>query len=328
MTETPQQLQTITITPFEASKEQLIELCKVYDNLVVNDETFEESRKARIALLDKRFEIQRIAKLNTNSLNDLKNQNWANEEAMIAIIEPTETRLDNGIKEIENRKAVIKAEKEKIEREKIEAEIKAENDRLAKIEADRIAAIEEANRLESERLRALQVEIDAKNKAEEERLNKIKAEQEAKEKAMEVERLRVQKEQEQREAKIKAEQDKIEAEKKAILEAKAKEEADKIRAIEIEKAKKEAAEKAVLEAEAKAKLEAEQKEAAEIRASELARIKALNAPDKEKLIVFATFIRNIEYPTLGTDASKEILQQSVGLLKKVTEYIESNANKL
>lgn len=327
MTET-QQLQTITITPFEASKEQLIELCKIYDNLVVNDETFEESKKARVALRDKRFEIQRIAKLNTSALNDLKNQNWENEKAMIDIIEPTETRLDNGIKEIENRKAAIKAEKERVEREKIEAEIKAENDRLAKIEADRIAAIEEANRIESERLKALQAEIDAKNKAEEERLNKIKAEQEAKEKAMEAERLKVQKEQELREAKIKAEQDKIEAEKKAIIEAKAKEEADKVRALELERAKKEAAERAILEAEAKAKLQAEQKEAAEIKAREEARIKALNAPDKEKLLTFAAFVNGIEYPTLKTDATKEILQEGIKLLRKATEHIINESSKL
>ena len=322
------ELQVKTLTSFEVSKEELTELCKIYDKLIVNEETFEEAKKARASLRARRWDIQRVAKINTDALNDLKNQNWDNERSMIGLIEPTESRLDNGIKEIEYRKAAIKAEKDRIEREKVEAEIKAEQERLAKVERDRIAAVEAAQRAEAERLAALQAEIEDRNRIEQQRLNKIKADQEAKEVAIQAEQKRILAEQQEREAKIKADQEEIDRQKRAIEEAKQLEEREKIRLAELEKAKKEAAELAVIEAEKKARFDAEQKQAAELKVKEAARIKALNAPDKEKLISFALILRGLEYPTLSTDDSKFILQETVILLKKVTDYIESNANKL
>jgi hypothetical protein len=325
------ELQTIQIKPlatFESTMDDLITLVNDYANIVVNDETFEEAKKARATLRNKRVEIQKIEKQNTDQLNDLKNQNWANAEKLIAIITPTEDKIDSGIKAIENRKAEAKAEKERIEREKIEAAIRLDQERVAKAEADRLAKIEAEQKIEAERLAALQADIDAKNKAEQERLDKIKAEQEEKEQAFRAEQLRIQKEQQEREAKIKAEQDKMEAEKRAIAEQKAREDAEKKRLAELDQAKKEAAEKARIEAEAKVKREAEEKAVAEKKAAdEIARQEALK-PDKNKLLELSTSILLMKFPELKDRKAQSILGSVKIKMEEVSQYIQAETAKL
>lgn len=325
------ELQTIEIKPlatFQSTMDDLIALVNDYSNLVVNDETFEEAKKARAALRDKRFEIQKIEKQNTAQLNDLKEQNWENAKRLIAIIAPTEEKIDSGIKAIEQRKAEVKAEKERIEREKIEAAIRLDQERKAKAEADRLAKIEAEQKAEAERLATLQAEIDAKNKAEQERLDKIKAEQEEKERAMRAEQERIQKEQKEREDKIKAEQAKIEAEKRAIIEQKEREEAEKKRLAELEIAKKEAAEKARIESEAKSKREAAEKSEAEKRiAEELARQEALK-PDLVKLAEFSESLKSISLPLLKDSKAQAIIGNVKIKLSEISQFIKTETSKL
>lgn len=325
------ELQTIQIKPlatFESTMDDLITLVNDYSNIVVNDETFEEAKKARATLRNKRVEIQKIEKQNTDQLNDLKNQNWANAEKLIAIITPTEDKIDSGIKAIENRKAEAKAEKERIEREKIEAAIRLDQERVAKAEADRLAKIEAEQKIEADRLAALQVEIDAKNKAEQERLDKIKAEQEAKETAMRKEQERIQKDQQEREAKIKADQEKIEAEKRAISEQKAREEADKKRLAELDQAKKEAAEKARIEVEAKAKRQAEEKAIAIQRDKEEAIRQEALKPDKTRLIELSSSLRLIVLPVLRDKKAQLIIGAVELKLEELSQFIQTETSKL
>jgi DNA repair exonuclease SbcCD ATPase subunit len=310
------EIQTVTVKPlatFESTKDELIAFVNGYTNLVVTDETLDEAKKARATLRDKRYDIQRIEKLNTDQLNDLKNQNWENAKKLLAIITPTEETIDKGIKSIEDRKAALKAEKERLAREKVEAEIRAEQERLAKIEAERLAKIDAEQRAEAERLAALQAEIDAKNKAEQERLAKIQAEQE-----------RIAKEQAAKDAAIKAEQEKKEAELRAERE---KFEAEK-RLAELEEAKKLAAERAQKETEARIKREAEEKlEREKLAKLEAERQEALK-PDKEKLRLYLSQIGQVITPVLVDESAKRMLGFIQDRINNITTDFNSQLDKL
>jgi hypothetical protein len=309
----------ITIDPYEKSKEDLIAFVSDYQKIVVTDETFEEAKKARLVLRDLRYSIQATEKKNTDKLNEIKNTNWNRSKELIALITPAEERIDLGIKAIEQRKAAAKAEKERIEREKVEAEIRAEQERLAKIEQERLDAIAEAQRLEAERLAVLQAEMDERNRAEQERLNKIKAEQEAKEREMQAERDKIEKEQREREAKIKAEQAEIDRQRQEL-----------IRQAELEKAKKEAAERARKEEiERQNREESERVERERLAKIEAARKEALK-PFKEKMLVFADRIQTlaIEIPT-GSDEKAAALHLEIGgLMDKLTNHIRTKIETL
>jgi colicin import membrane protein len=325
------EIQTIEVMPlatFQSTMDDLTALVSDYLHLVVTDETLVESKKARMSLRNKRLDIQRIEKQNTDQLNDLKNQNWENAKKLLAIIAPAEERIDSGIKAIEQRKADEKAEKERIERERLEAIAKAEADRLAAIEAERLAAIEAAQKVEAERLAALQIEIDERNRIEEERLNKIKAEQDAKEAAMLSEQRRIQKEQEEREAKIKAEQAAIDKQKRDIEESKIREANEKVRLAELEQARKEAAEKAIKDAEIKAIKEAEQKLETERLAKVEADRKEALRPDKQKLIDFANSLNGIAFPVLKDRSAHTILLNALNSIENVSKAIISETEKL
>jgi len=213
---------------------------------------------------------------------------------------------------------------------KIDAEKKAEEDRIAKEKAE----IEERERIrkENERLiaeakeKAKQFAIE-KAKAEAERRKiegKAKREREEADRKLKEEQEKARKEREEAEEKareIKAEADaKLMAEKEA-----ARKEAEKAAA---EKAKLEAEIKAKKDAEERARRDAEQKAITEEKARRDAERKAKNAPDKEKLLGFALTIENLHVPELKGEESKNILSNTIGLLAKVTKYIRSNAESL
>ena len=173
---------------------------------------------------------------------------------------------------------------------KIEAERKAEEERLAAIEAEK--AERERIRIENERLKA-----GAEQKEKE--LSEERAKAEAERKALEEE---ARKEREAAEAILKAEQEKarLESEKaaneKAALEAELKEKADK-----------EAAElKAKQEAEKQAKLEAE---------------KAAKAPRKEKL---TKWVESFQIPTFENDEVAANITARFNSFKKWAESEISN----
>ncbi len=114
--------QLVQLKPFEIQKAKLQQLAKDCD-IVVTDETFEEAKKNRKLLRDERFAIQNILKENKAIINTLKGDQEKKAEELIAISQPTEDKLDAGIKEIENRKEIEKEKKERAAQEKIAARI-------------------------------------------------------------------------------------------------------------------------------------------------------------------------------------------------------------
>jgi len=191
------------------------------------------------------------------------------------------------------------AEIERDYNDKIEAEKKAEEERIAKEKAE--AEERERIRKENERLKA---EAEAKEKQLAEERAKAEAERKKIEDA-------AKKEREEAERKLKAEQEaaRIAAEKAAI-----------------EKAKLEAEIKAKAEAEEKAHKEAEAKVIAEQKAKEAAEKKAKNAPDKTKLIELASQIDNLNMPEIKGEEAQKILSDVKILLSKVSVFIREKSN--
>lgn len=180
----------------------------------------------------------------------------------------------------------------KAEQERVERERKAEQDRIEREKKE--AAERERIRLENERLRK-------ENEERERQLADERAKAEAERKAIE-EKAKKERELHERELRIEREkQNKLEAERKA--------------------------EQARLEAE---RLEAERKAAAEKRAKEEADRRAKNAPDKEKLLTFATQLEKMLYaaPEIKSEEAISILDFAEITLKDAVKYIRINADKL
>ena len=190
---------------------------------------------------------------------------------------------------------------EKQYNDRIEAEKKAEADRLAAIEADR---------LERERI-----------KAENERLQK---EAEAKEKQLAAERAKAEADKKAIEEKARKERE----ESERILLAERKLAAEKLE-IEMANARKMAAEiEAKKQADEKARKEAELKAEADRKAKADAEKKAKNATDKEKLIKLALEIDAINLPDVKGNEALKIVSDVKILLSKVSGFINENTKKL
>lgn len=186
---------------------------------------------------------------------------------------------------------------EKAYNDRIEAEKKAEAERIAREKAE--AEERERIRIENERLKA---EAEAKEKQLAEERAKAEAERKAIEEA-------ARKEREEAERKLKAEQEaaRIEADKRAKLEAEIK---------------------AKAEAEAKAQKEAERKAIEEQRAKEEAERKAKNAPDKIKLLDFAAQVDNLNMPDVKSEEAQRILSDVKTLLSKVSGFIREKSTSM
>ncbi|MFA5355773.1 MAG: hypothetical protein WC302_03560 [Candidatus Paceibacterota bacterium] len=173
---------------------------------------------------------------------------------------------------------------------RVEAEKKAEEERIAKEKAD--AAERERVRLENERL----------IKEAEEREKQIAAEREA-----------AKKEQEKKDALLKKEREKADVERKALE----------------DKAKKEREEREKLEAEIKAKEDAKKKaDEAEKRRIAAEEKKAKLAPDKTKLLNFMQAINDLSRPEVKSIEAADIASKANIMLVQVANYIRDNANKL
>ena len=186
--------------------------------------------------------------------------------------------------------ATLVAGQRKAIQDKIEAEAKAEAERIAKEKADR----EERERMAAENLR-LQKEAE-----ERERLMAIeRAEADAKQKAVEEKARKERAEAEAKEKKLKAEAD--------------------------AKLKKEREEKERLEAEIKAKKEKEDAEKKRIAEAEAI---AKKAPDKQKLMALADAVDALTLPTLSSAEAKKVMADAVLLLEKTAKFIRDQSSKL
>lgn len=172
--------------------------------------------------------------------------------------------------------------------------------------------------------------IEAERKAEEERIAKEKAEAEERERVrIENERLKAEaaaKEKQLAEERAKAEAERKALEEKARKEKAAAE--AKLKAEREAKEKLEAELRAKAEAEAKAKRDAEAKAAAELKAKQDAEKKAKAAPDKAKLNDFAQMLDELILPELKSEEAAKIASDAKTLLKKVSNFIREKSNTL
>lgn len=232
--------------------------------------------------------------------------------------------------------AARKAEADRIAKEQAEiaerARIAAENERL---KAEAFAA-EKAAQAERERVAAEKREAAEKARKEREEIEaamlRQKQEAEAKAKAAadaSAEEARKIKAESDRLAKIAA--DKAKAERDAI-EAKARAErdaAEKKATAEREELRRQA--QAALEAQASAEAAAQairDAEAAKVAAEEAARRKAASAPDREKVLAFAEFIRAIPAPVLTTEDGKAVQESITSQLALFADWLVKKGGAL
>lgn len=186
--------------------------------------------------------------------------------------------------------AIFFAQIEKLHQEKVEAERRAEEERIARERAE--AEERERVRAENERLRA---EAEAREK----QLAEEKAKAEAERRAIE----------------------KKAAEEKAKQEAVLRKEREAREKIEAEL-------KAKAEAEQRAKKEAEEKAAAELKARQDAEKKAKAAPDKVKLNNFADLLNELSLPEVQSEEAKKIVEEVKTVLTKVSFIIRDKVSNL
>lgn len=185
--------------------------------------------------------------------------------------------------------------------DKIEAEKKAEAERIAKEKAE--AEERERIRQENERLK----------KEAEDRERKAKAEREKQEKILAEERAKAEAERKRQEEILQKEREKAEAERKALE----------------EKARKEREERERLEAEMRTKAEAERKaREEEAKKKAAAERKAKMAHDKDKLIVLADTIKAIQLPEVKNLEAQAVVADVKVLLNKVTNFIIQKSENL
>lgn len=259
----------------------------------VNDQNgYTIVRKARIGVKNKRCEVESKRKeLKAESVSFGKKVD-AEAKRITGLLAPIEEHLISQEKIVDDEKARIIAEKDRLEKERIEKE-EAERKRA---EEEKQAKIREEQKIEYERLEKIRIEMgkrDAELKAEKESLEK---------------------EQKEEELKIREAQEQIEVEKRAIIAQKEKEAQEKQGLIEVEKAKSEAIEKARIEAEQKAKREVEAERIAKEREKADEQLRLAMLPDKEKLSALAKAIEAIPMPALSHG-------QSHGILKEAKDYL-------
>lgn len=277
----------------------------------VNDDAgYQLVRRHRLAVRDKRVDVERVRKLLKKGAIDYGRMVDNEAKRITALLEPIEEHL-------KAQEAIVIEHKKRLEEEarlKAEEEARrAEEAKRAEEEAER-ARIKAEQEAEAARLRAEREKIEAEKRAAQEKLDAERA-------ALEAERAKA-------EAALEAQRQAIEAEKRKIAEA----EAEKARQAEMERAKAEAAERARKETEeriareaaaekaraeaeeAAAKARAEAEEAARKRAEEL-------RPDKEKLLSVAEAVRNVAIPSVSAQAA-EMAEMVRGILDGAAMSIE------
>jgi hypothetical protein len=293
---------------------------------------FKAVREARLTLKDARVQIQKDGKSLRENAIRFQKAVIEKENQLIELIAPTEKELQQEEEFYNSLVEQERVKKEKEENERIqkridalakfnhgldvyEAKIMEESDfqaLLGHAEAEFIKDQERiaAQKAEEERLKAEALEAqrlyEERIKKEREELERQKAEYEAQRKAdlelaekarKEREYIEEQnrKEQQRKEAELKAEREKLEAEK---------------RAIELEKARAEAADKARLEEQARVKREAEEKVERERLAKLEADRKESLRPDKEKLLSYIyELCKQVPSPELKEPEAKKMLAE-------------------
>lgn len=273
---------------------------------LLEQEKFAENEAARLLLEKREARIAEITPfLSAPPMVDLGLVDDSHYAGMLSDAKGAHAaKLAREHKEREEAEAKAKAEAEERER------IRVENERLKKEAAEREAAAKVEREAAAAKLR------EAQEKAERER-------KEAAEKAR--------KERQEIEAKAKAEREAAELVAKKEREEAASENARLAKIAEQERQKAATAAREARESrEAQEKQEAQRKAAEEAERKRIAdeAAKAAKAPDKEKLLVFASTIRSIEIPEFTTDEADQIGAKLNENLLKLAGWIESKAGEL
>lgn len=295
------------IEQFSISDAAIAEMAEAYLPLTIagvqDIEGFRRVHEARMAVKNKRVEVEKVRKALKADAIEYGRKVDAEAKRITGLLEPIESHL-------EGQESAYQAEKERI---KNEARLKAEAEARAKAEA------------EAARVRAEQEAEAARLRVEREKL-------EAERRAMDAERLRIAREEAEERARQKAEQDKIEAERRAVEAEKQRlieEEAARLAAIDRERREKEAAEQARIETEARVAREIAAREAAakaKAEAEEAARLRAeALRPDREKLLAVAVAVKDIEIPAVSV-AAKAAADQIYRLLAQTALKIQKIAD--
>jgi len=106
------------LTPYPNIREELQQMVQDYKDTVVNEDTFEDAKKVRATIREKRYLIQNIGKDNASTIAQVSKLNKKTAEDLINIIKPVEDRIHEEIKAIEDRKEAEKAERERKDQER------------------------------------------------------------------------------------------------------------------------------------------------------------------------------------------------------------------
>jgi hypothetical protein len=311
---------------------------------------FKAVREARLTLKDARVQIQKDGKSLRENAIKFQKAVIEKENQLIGIIEPIEKELLQEEETYNNLVEQERARKEREENERIqkridalakfnhgldvyEAKIMPEEDfqaLLGHAEAEFIKDQERiaAEKAEEEKRKAEALEAqrlyEERIKKEREELDRQKAEYEAQRKAdlelaekarKEREYIEEQnrKEQQRKEAELRAEREKLEAEK---------------RAIELEKAKQEAADKARLDEQNRIKREAEEKELRDLKAKEEAARQEALKPDKTKFLEYIESFNQRPGPDLTNPEAKKLLTSFFRQLDELSAEFKTKINQL
>lgn len=310
------------------------------NELIVTDESetelMAEARTKRLALKNIRIDVENTRKrLKEQSLREGKAiDGMAN--IIKALVVPVEEHLEMQEKFADLKKSERRAQRLAERTKRLAAY--TDNTDLYNLELMEDEAFE---RLLTDTKAAHDAKIAAEAAAEKERQEK--AEAEAKEQArIREENAKLKAESEKREAEIERERAEAEKQRKIELEkAEAERKADREAAEKKAAAERAEAEKK-LEAERRAraaeqekreKLEREQKErdAAEARrkaAEEEKQRQDLLAPDKQKLMAFATVIDNIELPHVSNREAGKLLDETQDFLARISKNLRNKAQEL
>ena len=284
-----------------------------------------KARETRLKLKSIRVDVEKCRKsLKEQALREGKAVDGV-ANIIKAIIIPIEEHLDEQEKFILN--AEKKQKEESIQRREVELSKYVED-----ISAYNLGVLTDQayDKLLDTSKKAHEAEQVAIRKAEEERIAKEKADAEEAER-IRLENEKLKKENEEKQKKLDAEKKKSDAERAA---REKKEEAEKKKrdaALAKERKENEAklAEERRQREEAEAKLQAEQdakdkKQAEEDKAAR----KALLAPDKAKLIAFASLLEKIEFPNVKNRPAGKVLDDARNSLSSITLEIRARATEL
>jgi hypothetical protein len=328
---------TTELTKFDTTAAAIAELSRQYMALEIKGiddrDGFEACHVARIHIKQKRVAVEKRAKELRADAVRFQKECIAVEKDIVSKLQPIYDYLEDQENRVLEARAQIKAEAEA----KIAAIIQARVNRLfamgcrfdgmnytyGSIVAPQ-ALVKTCTDDQFEQLcrkiaEVIEGELTVKaaeetaRKAEADRLAKIAEEQNrvAAEQAKERERLAA-------EGKaIQDEKDRLACEAKAAQDAILKAEQDKLRAIELEKAKAEAAEKARLAEIERVRVEAEEKARKEEKTRVAAERKAQRRPDKEKLLAYSRAISDIPAPDLKHDEFIALLTTTTNEINQV-----------